>query len=95
MNGLSEPMKNRTQVFGVSVLFSNFKEVGGCFYVKTDLDLLFKRMKLYINAEGTHGFKLHGLYSRCYQVTAASSKDTHFLFCLQNILKEKSERQCS
>lgn len=95
MNGLPEPVKIRTQVSGVSVLFSNFKEVGGCVYIKTDLYLLFKRMKLYFNAEGTHGFKLHCLYSRCYQVSAASFKDTHFLFCLQNILKEKSERQCS
>lgn len=56
MNGLPEPVKIRIQVSGVSVLFSNFKEVGGCFYIKTDLCLLFKRMKLYIKGHMDSSF---------------------------------------
>lgn len=96
VNGLCEPLKNRTQVPGVSVLLSDFKEGGCCFYIKTNLHLLFKRIKSCTNVEGTHGFKHYGLYSRCIRwLQPVPKAHVSFPLCLWDTLKEKPEKQCS
>lgn len=56
VNGLSEPLKNMLHIPGVSVLLTDFKKDSCYFYIKTNIELLCKRMRSYINIEETRGF---------------------------------------
>jgi len=54
VNGLPAQLES---IPGVSALLTGFKEDGCSFYIKTNIDLLYKGIKSCISVEETHGFK--------------------------------------
>ena len=52
-NGLSEQLES---IPGVFILLTGFKETGCLFYIKTNIDHIYKRIKSYMSIEETHEF---------------------------------------